>query len=93
MASPEPAHMTAAAGLAAATARTMETTTHASAMQLTAGLLLALLSAASLNYGFYLQHAASGAARVPPRHELPVEPQEIVQLQGGRRGYGCSFLS
>jgi len=33
-------------------------------MKLTAGLLLALLSAAALNYGFYLQHAASGA--LPP---------------------------
>jgi hypothetical protein len=30
-------------------------------MKLTAGLLLALLSTAALNYGFYLQHAASGA--------------------------------
>jgi hypothetical protein len=33
-------------------------------MMLTAGLLLALLSTAALNYGFYLQHAASGA--LPP---------------------------
>jgi hypothetical protein len=30
-------------------------------MKLAAGLLIALLSTAALNYGFYLQHAASGA--------------------------------
>ncbi|HEY6275700.1 MAG TPA: hypothetical protein VIX86_05160 [Streptosporangiaceae bacterium] len=30
-------------------------------MKLTAGLLLALISTATLNYGFYLQHAATGA--------------------------------
>ncbi len=33
-------------------------------MKLTAGLLIALLSTAALNYGFYLQHSASGA--LPP---------------------------
>jgi hypothetical protein len=38
-------------------------------MRLVAGLLLALTSAAALNYGFYLQHAASGQLpALSPRH-------------------------
>jgi hypothetical protein len=38
-------------------------------MKLAAGLLLAVISAAALGYGFYLQHAASGQLpALPPRH-------------------------
>lgn len=40
-------------------------------MRLLAGLLLALLSAAALSYGFYLQHAASGSGpRLSVRHPV-----------------------
>lgn len=40
-------------------------------MRLALGLLLALLSAAALSYGFYLQHAASGSGpRLSVRHPL-----------------------
>jgi len=69
-------------------------------MRLAIGLLLALASAAALNYGFYLQHSASG--RLPAlsvRHPVAAltalftSPRWLVGFTGGLAGWALYIVA
>ena len=69
-------------------------------MRLAAGLLLALVSAAALSYGFYLQHAASGGLpALSPRHPLAAlsalftSGRWLVGFIGGLAGWGLYIVA